>query len=506
MSISNYLATSIRLSVLMFVFLLFSCGSPTATSVGEVITPTPTGTEKPATPTPTIPPDTATPTTSISPETNNTRYFSYTIRVSDRNTQEPIQDAEASIRLGEELFESMMSDPRGQVVFTFELDKADRGIKITVKAEGYEEQTFNSALKPNSPPEDIQLSPTSSPLLPTDIPAPIETPTSTPTVTPTILPTDTPTLTPTSTPTNTPMPSSPTPTPTLATPTGNLAIPVVFNFGTRVYLTGFNGTGINGPNEVFIGGALGSEDARQPMFSRDGKSVMVKATLGGVIGLHKLTASGFNPEIIIRRGSAEWPILSPDGQTVMFSEATLDYRLHKRLPSNAIETDDEIIEEVFLDGLPIFAKNLLWSEDNQLVFHGCAVWKNSPSECGTWITNANNLNPQRIVEGNYAQPMAIRNDLLAYMLRQSEQDWDIYLMSLNNGETINLTDNDFEDGLPAISPDGNMVAYISNESGNWGLWTVNLDGQNKQHWFDIDTSKGVFNIDEWSSDRMSWRR
>jgi hypothetical protein len=280
----------------------------------------------------------------------------------------------------------------------------------------------------------------------------------------------------------------------------------VFNFGTKVYLTGFNGIGINGPNEVSIGGASGSEDARQPMFSRDGKSVMVKATINGVAGLHKLTASGFNPEIIIRRGSAEWPVLSPDGRTVMFSESTLDYRLHMRLPSDTIETSDDIIEEVSLNGFPIFAKNMLWSADNVLVFQGCAVWKGEDGTCGTWITNANNLNPERIIEGNDAQPMAIRRNLLAYMLRETGQDWDIYLMSLDDRKVINLTDNDFEDGLPAISPDRNMVAYISNESGSWGLWTVNVDGQNKTHWFDINPSKGVFDTDEWSKDRMSWRR
>lgn len=275
-----------------------------------------------------------------------------------------------------------------------------------------------------------------------------------------------------------------------------MAIPVIFNFDTKVYLTGFDGAGINGPNEISL-------DAQQPMFSRDGKSVMVKAIIKGVIGLYKLTASGFTPEIVIRRGSAEWPVLSPDGQTVMFSESTLDYRLHKRLPSE--EIDDGIIEEMSLNGFPIFAENLLWSEDNELVFQGCAVWINEPGTCGTWITNASNLNPRRILIGNQAQPMAIKDNLLAYISRE-EGDWDIYIMQVDSGEVTNLTDNNFEDGLPAISPDGNMVAYISNESGQWGLWTVNLDGQNKQHWFDIDPVRGVIDIDQWSKERMSWRR
>lgn len=300
--------------------------------------------------------------------------------------------------------------------------------------------------------------------------------------------------------------TNPESTETLITPTGNLAIPVVFNFGTKVYLTGFDGAGVNGPNEVSIGGTLSSEDARQPMFSNDGQSVMVKATIDGVIGLYKLTASGFNPQITIRRGSAEWPVLSPDGQTVLFSEATLDYRLHRRIPSDEVETPDYLIEEVWLNGFPIFAKNLLWSADNQLVFQGCAVWIQEPGTCGTWVTPANNLNPRRIIEGNDAQPMSIRGRVLAYMTRETGQDWEIYVMPLDGGQAVNVTNNDFEDGLPAISPDGNMIAYISNESGKWGLWTMSLTGQSKKHWFDIDPGRGTIDVDQWSTERMSWRR
>ena len=94
---------------------------------------------------------------------------------------------------------------------------------------------------------------------------------------------------------------------------------------------------------------------------------------------------------------------------------------------------------------------------------------------------------------------------MAYMLREPNKDWDIYLTSIDGGEALNLTDNDFEDGLPAISPDGDTVAYISNESGNWGLWTVDIHGQNKQFWFNIDPSRGTFDTDQWGKERMSWR-
>jgi len=274
-------------------------------------------------------------------------------------------------------------------------------------------------------------------------------------------------------------------------PTGNLAIPVAFNFDAKVYLTGFNGIGVNGPNEVSI------KDARQPMFSYDGKFVIVKATVDGVSGLYKLGASGFTSESINNRGSAEWPVLSPDGKIVMFSESSLDYRLQRY--------DNEGVVEISLNGFPIFAKNLLWSEDNQLIFQGCATWLNEPDTCGVWVTNVNNLDPRRIIKNENAYPMSARGGSLAYM-SQEDGDWEVYVMPLKGGSEAKLTDNNFEDGMPVISPDGNNIAYISNESGQWGLWTVTLDGQNKKHWFDIDPSKRVFDANKWDEDRMSWRR
>lgn len=326
---------------------------------------------------------------------------------------------------------------------------------------------------------------------------PFDDPTTTPTSTLTAISTEavTPTPTPTpvlaSTPTSSPVSPSITPNSSLVTYTGNLAIPLISGLGPKVYLTSFDGQGLNGPNPVAL-------DAQQPIFSSDGRSILVKAVIEGQSGIHKLTASGFNPELSIPRKGVAWPVLSPDGQTVMFSETTLDFRLHIKKP-------DEIVEEVFIDGFPIFAQNLLWSEDNQLVFQACATWLKELDNCGIWVTNANDIDPQRVIDGKDGYPMALRKGILAYM-SQIDGDWEIYLLPLGGGPAINLTNNNFADGLPAISPDGNGIAYISNESGDWGLWTMDLNGQNKKWMFNIDPGRGTIDLDQWATERMSWRR
>jgi Tol biopolymer transport system component len=323
---------------------------------------------------------------------------------------------------------------------------------------------------------------------PTDIPTNVATPT--PSDTPTNTPTPMPAATPTHTPTPTPETRKPKPPPTPDF-SGKLAIPVMLGFQSKVYVTEFNGAGINGPRPVSL-------DARQPMFSQDGKSLIVKGTTGGLSGVFVTDDRGRVLEILIDRDSAYWPVLSPDGGEVMFAEMTLDYKLLRR-KSNGV------ISEVQANNRPILAYNALWSDDNRLVFQGCATWLEQPGECGTWVTDANNIAPVRIIVGNHGRPMDAKSGLLAYM-SDEDGDWDIYLVSLGGGEPQNITLNRSQDGLAAIAPDGKSVAYISNESGIWALWTVTLSNREKQRWFDIDPQRGTIDVNNWAGERLSWTR
>lgn len=64
---------------------------------------------------------------------------------------------------------------------------------------------------------------------------------------------------------------------------------------------------------------------------------------------------------------------------------------------------------------------------------------------------------------------------------------DIYVFSMEKGESTKLLGGDFDEGFPAFSPDGRWLAYASNESGRWEIylraypdlgrkWQVSTDG------------------------------
>lgn len=57
-----------------------------------------------------------------------------------------------------------------------------------------------------------------------------------------------------------------------------------------------------------------------------------------------------------------------------------------------------------------------------------------------------------------------------------EGGWDLYLLHLARGEVQRLTDTPGYEGHPAWSPDGQWLAYESYQSGNFDIWILRPDG------------------------------
>src|SRR5213595_3301596 len=65
----------------------------------------------------------------------------------------------------------------------------------------------------------------------------------------------------------------------------------------------------------------------------------------------------------------------------------------------------------------------------------------------------------------------------SYVGRQWNQLW---LMTSDGGDPVQLTYGDFDATAPRWSHDGGRIAYISNEGGNTALWTIELPGGKRQ--------------------------
>jgi Tol biopolymer transport system component len=64
------------------------------------------------------------------------------------------------------------------------------------------------------------------------------------------------------------------------------------------------------------------------------------------------------------------------------------------------------------------------------------------------------------------------------LFRTASGQEDIYMVRVDGSGLRKLTDDVAKDRFPIWSPDGSQVAFYSNRSGRYEIWTVDRDGSN----------------------------
>jgi Tol biopolymer transport system component len=99
-----------------------------------------------------------------------------------------------------------------------------------------------------------------------------------------------------------------------------------------------------------------------------------------------------------------------------------------------------------------------------------------------WIAPLSSVDKAKlVVEG--AGPVysvdALSADSVVYSARSSG-NIDIWSSRIEGGERRRLTDDKHDDVSPAVSYDGRTIAFVSDRSGQFAIWTMNSDGSNQK--------------------------
>lgn len=116
-------------------------------------------------------------------------------------------------------------------------------------------------------------------------------------------------------------------------------------------------------------------------------------------------------------------------------------------------------------------RGVSWSPDEQKM-----IYQKQRDRTKTYLANADGSG-EVLLTFHYGR-WSPDSKLLAYHQRIAADNSDIFLYSVETGESRNITNNKSTDADPAFSPDGKQIVFVSTRDGNDEIYLVNLDGTN----------------------------
>jgi len=110
--------------------------------------------------------------------------------------------------------------------------------------------------------------------------------------------------------------------------------------------------------------------------------------------------------------------------------------------------------------------------------------------CGEDTPSSPEFEPEPEPEFNFD------GELIAFRSDRDGTD-DIWLMTPDGSESINITNNSSADTDPAWSPDGSKIAFVSTRTGNAELFVMNVDGTDVTQ---VTSNQGSVRWPKWSPD------
>ncbi len=233
----------------------------------------------------------------------------------------------------------------------------------------------------------------------------------------------------------------------------------------------------------------------QPDWSPDGRRIVYASYRDDAIELRLLDVAADTSAALVSNGAVNLePRWSPDGRRIAFTSSAYEGRWHVFTADVGADGRASRVQRVTEDresGLPRYYYGTVdqylsptWSPDgNELIVisNRGHIW----GAGGFWRVSARPGSAPKEIHYEEttwkARPDWGRDGhrvvYSSYVGRQWNQLW---MMTSEGGDPLQLTYGEFDATSPRWSPDGRTIAYISNEHGNTSLWTVRVPGGQRE--------------------------
>lgn len=244
-------------------------------------------------------------------------------------------------------------------------------------------------------------------------------------------------------------------------------------------------------------------EVSEPAISPDGTHLAFRGwrDTGHVLSVGPLDGTRHWPVGNFQEDSrADW---SHDGSRLVFASQRESDRLWRLIFVHANGEGERVLARA--DGQPLFGEDPAWAHnDDRIIYRGCAP---DGSQCGLWFITLDGLVSAPVVlDARAIQPDGSPTaDRVVYASAVSG-NWEIYSVNIDGSEVRQLTNHPGLDGLPAWSPDGAWIVFQSDRPGfaagasveagptqggqsteaAWGLWIMRPDGSDLRQIFAFD--------------------
>ncbi len=232
-------------------------------------------------------------------------------------------------------------------------------------------------------------------------------------------------------------------------------------------------------------------DAMQPALRGDGQRLAFRSTRGDLIGL-----GSFDPATDLRLRFTTFaedhlPSWNPQGDRLVFASQREGDRRWRIYVAWADGQDN---------GSSLgFGQDPEWHpSQDRIVFRGC---DDQGNRCGLWTMASDGTEraPLTLVPGDARPTWSPDGRYVVFMSPERDGNWELYRLEVATGVVVRMTSNPAIDGLPAVSPDGTRVAFLSNRDGSWKIWIKPISGGAAQPLSEIT---GV--LEDWLIHKLDW--
>ncbi len=194
------------------------------------------------------------------------------------------------------------------------------------------------------------------------------------------------------------------------------------------------------------------------------------------------------PQQLTSPDGRAWPTLSPDGQRMAYAAPNAQGVWTIYLANTYASEQPQALAPGWSPA---------WSATGQLAYTGCETGE---EQCGIIIDNPDDDQPgTRLTNSrdDTAVSWSPAGNLLAYMTNITG-NWDVMLLNPDGGVS-QFTYETSDEGLPAWAPDGSGVAFVSNRGGTWAIYVADTQGKNVRRILDLGVE-----MPAWDDQRLSW--